>query len=217
MRVFAKKSVFLCFLLFSACFFSSCENELKICADDSGIHFDYKVNFGKSFLNILSSAFGSDSSEDSQNFDADEIARFFIDSKFQDVSANSSGGGIFFVSGKLSEAAEDPVSKSGMVSVLQNGFSIKISRENLLEFYSNLPEDMQNYLDMLMAPAFTGEEMPDDEYIELLSEVYGQALADEISAAVVKISVESNSGTKKNYSVRLVDILNIKNVLVFAS
>lgn len=217
MRISAQKIVFSCFLLFFACFFSSCENELKICADSAGVNFDYKINFGKEFLSIFSAALGSDSAEEEQNFNAEEIAQIFIDSKFENISAKNLGSGNFLISGRLSETAEDPVSKSGMISLSENSFSIKISRENLLEFYRTLPEDFQNYLDMLMAPAFTGEEMSDGEYVELLSEVYGQALADEVSAASVKIAVVSPSGMKKNYSVRLVEILNIKNALVFAS
>ena len=101
-----------------------------------------------------------------------------------------------------------------MIFLGEKQISIKVSKKNLLKFYDELPEELQAYLDMFMSPVFTGEEMTDAEYMELISEVYGQELADEFSDATIKIAVESPAGNKK-YLIKLIDILNIKNELIF--
>lgn len=214
MRVSAKKIFSTFALVFAILIFASCENELKICKNDSGINFNYKINSSEAFLNFFSALSNSD--EPNTIFDAEIISNLFTQANFENINAESDGKNLL-VSGKLSQNAQDPFSKSGMISLAQKKLSISLNKTNLLEFYNNLPEDLQTSLDLFMSPSFTGEEMTNEEYIELVSEVYGQELADELSAATLKITVESQSGTKKNYSVKLVDILNIKNELIFSA
>ncbi len=214
MRVSAKKIFSTFALVFAVLIFASCENELKICVNDSGIRFNYKINSSEAFLNFFSALSNSD--EPNTIFDAEIISNLFTQANFENINAESDGINLF-VRGKLSQNAQDPFSKSGMISLAQKKLSISLNKTNLLEFYNNLPEDLQTSLDLFMSPSFTGEEMTNEEYIELVSEVYGQELADELSAATLKIAVESQSGTKKNYSVKLVDILNIKNELIFSA
>ncbi len=66
--------------------------------------------------------------------------------------------------------------------------TVRNSKENLCivtfspDFFSSvfrmMNEETQGYIDLLMAPAFTGEEMTPEEYIDLLAVVYGKSLAD---------------------------------------
>ncbi len=44
-----------------------------------------------------------------------------------------------------------------------------------------MPEETRSYADLLMAPVFTGETMTPDEYLFLLSMVYGETLAAELA------------------------------------
>lgn len=213
MRVSAKKIASVFVLIFAVFIFASCENKLKICADDNEINFSYKINSSEGFLNFFSALSNSD--ESNTIFDAEIISNLFEQSGFENISAQSDGANLF-VRGKLSQNAEDPFSKSGMICLTQKKLSITLNKKNLLDFYNNLPEDLQTSLDLFMSPAFTGEEMTNEEYIELISEVYGQELADEFSAATLKLTVESPSGNK-NYSIKLVEILNIKNELIFSA
>lgn len=213
MRVSAKKIFSMFALVFAILIFASCENELKICANDSGINFNYKINSSEGFLNFFSALSNSD--EPNTIFDAEIISNLFEQSGFENISAQSDGANLF-VRGKLSQNAEDPFSKSGMICLTQKKLSITLNKKNLLDFYNNLPEDLQTSLDLFMSPTFTGEEMTNEEYIELISEVYGQELADEFSAATLKLTVESPYGNK-NYSIKLVEILNIKNELIFSA
>lgn len=213
MRVSAKKIASVFVLVLTVFIVTSCENELKICADDSGINFGYKINSSEGFLNFFSAL--SNLEDTKETFDTEEISTLFEQAGFENISAKSDGTNLF-VSGKLSQSAEDPFSKSGMIYSAQNKLFITLNKENLLNFYNNLPEDLQTSLDLFMSPTFTGEEMSNEEYIELISEVYGQELADEFSAATLKLSVESPVGNK-NYSIKLIEILNIKNELIFSA
>lgn len=213
MKVSAKKIISALLLLFAVFIFASCQNELKISADDSGISFNYKINSSKEFLNFFSALANSDESD--TIFNAEEISNLFEQAGFEKINSTSDGKNLS-VNGKLSQTAQDPFSKSGMISLSQKKLSITLNKTNLLEFYNNLPEDFQTSLDLFMAPTFTGEEMTNEEYIELISEVYGQELADEFSAATLKLTVESPFGNK-NYSIKLVEILNIKNELIFSA
>lgn len=213
MRVSEKKIASVFVLVLTVFIVTSCENELKICADDSGINFSYKINSSEGFLNFFSAL--SNLEDTKETFDTEEISTLFEQAGFENISAKSDGTNLF-VSGKLSQSAEDPFSKSGMIYSAQNKLFITLNKENLLNFYNNLPEDLQTSLDLFMSPTFTGEEMSNEEYIELISEVYGQELADEFSAATLKLSVESPVGNK-NYSIKLIEILNIKNELIFSA
>ncbi|MCQ2613774.1 MAG: hypothetical protein MJ183_09270 [Treponemataceae bacterium] len=66
--------------------------------------------------------------------------------------------------------------------------TVRNSKENLCivtfspQFFSSvfrmMNEETQGYIDLLMAPSFTGEEMTPEEYIDLLAVVYGNSLAD---------------------------------------
>lgn len=210
--VFSKKIIQALSLFIGICIFSSCENELKISADTSGINFSYSINSGQGFLNILSAATGTEEKE--SVFDAQEISQILKNAGFKSVDAKNSSPGNLFVTGKLSPESTDPFSRSGMIFLGQKQISIKVNKKNLLKFYDELPEELRAYLDMFMSPVFTGEEMTDAEYMELISEVYGQELADEFSDATIKIAVESPAGNKK-YLIKLIDILNIKNELTF--
>lgn len=191
--------------------FSSCGNELKIKVSESGINFDYKIISSNEFFSL----FFANNSENAA-FDAEEITKIFMDSGFESVNALTlNSGRNLEVKAALPESADDPISKSGMLLVAENKLKIILNNTNLLSFYENLSSDLQSYLDMLMAPTFTGEEMTNEEYIELVSEVYGERLAKELEEATVKITLDSFFKTEKVYSVKIVDILNMKNEVVW--
>jgi len=95
---------------------------------------------------------------------------------------------------------------------------ININRENgpmILEFLS--PE-IAGYLNALMAPLATGEEMSRTEYLELVSSFYNKAISDEIAASAVRASIEfpgnvtsvrggTFSAIRANFDIPLVDLL----------
>ena len=74
---------------------------------------------------------------------------------------------------------------------------------------------MKSYIDMFMAPAFSDEEMSDDEYIDLVGSVYGEVVAEEIKNSKINLTLTKLDGKKQKYSVRLLDLINIKKDLVY--
>jgi hypothetical protein len=77
-----------------------------------------------------------------------------------------------------------------------------------------------------MAPAATGEPLSKVEYLDLVGSFYGKALADEIAAARITISIGfpgtvssvkggSFSGTQARFNIPLVDLLVLENPLEY--
>ena len=72
----------------------------------------------------------------------------------------------------------------------ENSFEISINPDNLIDILETLPE-ITDYLDLLMAPVYTGEEITEQEYLELFATVYGESFAKDFENTnfVVKINV----------------------------
>ena len=101
---------------------------------------------------------------------------------------------------------------------------IALSRESAPHIISLLSPEAEGYLSALMAPAVLGEDMTGQEYLSLLSMVYGRALADEVAAARILASIEfprsvtavqggSAAGRRVEFDVPLLDILVLEKSL----
>ena len=51
---------------------------------------------------------------------------------------------------------------------------LRISPENIASFLKILPQESRDFIDMLMAPLFTGDAIPPAEYEELIGAAYGK-------------------------------------------
>ncbi len=74
-------------------------------------------------------------------------------------------------------------SKSGSVSTMK----LLLSPENIQKVVALMPDETAVYTDLLVAPVFTGEEMSEEEYIELMAIAYGGQAAAELAASEVKL------------------------------
>ncbi len=74
---------------------------------------------------------------------------------------------------------------------------IRFSPEIITEALNFMPEETRTYADLLMAPVFTGEQMTSDEYMFLLSMVYGDTLANELAKSVFIVELTAPSSVKK--------------------
>jgi len=84
--------------------------------------------------------------------------------------------------------------------------------------------DASDYLNLLMAPLATGEVLTKTEYIMLVGSVYGRGIADEISKALVSVSIDfpgqvisakggTFAGKKVEYNIPLLDLLVLETPL----
>lgn len=83
---------------------------------------------------------------------------------------------------------ENPLST--LISITNNDFSITIKPENIIEILSSIPE-ITDYLDLLMAPIYTGEQISEPEYLELFASVYGDSFAQDFEKTNFNISVQT--------------------------
>jgi hypothetical protein len=83
---------------------------------------------------------------------------------------------------------ENPI--TSLLIKKQDSFEISINPDNLIEVLETIPE-ITDYLDLLMAPVYTGEEITEQEYLELFATVYGESFAKDFENTnfVVKINV----------------------------
>ena len=67
---------------------------------------------------------------------------------------------------------------------------LRISPENIAAFLKTLPQDSRDFIDLLMAPLFTGDSIDPSEYEELISAAYGKKIAAELRNASFVLTVD---------------------------
>lgn len=101
---------------------------------------------------------------------------------------------------------------------------IELNRSSVPEIIARLSADVEEYLSALMAPAVLGETSTRQEYLSLISSVYGRPLANEISNSRLKASIEfpraltsvrggNAVGKRAEFDVPILDILVLEQPL----
>lgn len=187
----------------------SCSSSLLIKFGENGrINFEYSAVCGKELTETISSISGGDG----QNvFEAERIKEALEKAKFSKIKVSSPEKNMLTLSAELSGNAETPVAKSQTFEELRQskGLSLTLTAESLQSLYSVLPDEFQSYMDLFMAPSFTGEIMSDSEYLDLVATVYGKPLAAELENAVLTLTLQSGA-EKRVRKIRLIKLLNLK-------
>jgi len=103
---------------------------------------------------------------------------------------------------------------------------ININRKDGPKILELLSAEISDYLNALMAPIATGEEMTKSEYLELVASFYNKAISDEIASSRIRASIEfpgtitkANGGTfsgrKANFNIPLLDLLVLETPLIY--
>jgi len=118
----------------------------------------------------------------------------------------------------------------GFIEFAQSGTGghclINISRENGPVIVELLSPQIADFLNALMAPLATGEEMSRAEYLELVASFYNRAVSDEIAASRIRASIDfpgavtsvrggTFSGRRVNFDIPLVDLLVLETPLSY--
>jgi len=104
--------------------------------------------------------------------------------------------------------------------------TIKLSLATGPEILALISPEISDYLSALMAPLATGEALTKTEYLTLVGSVYGKGIADEISKAFVRASLEfpgpvqsaqggTFSGRRADFAIPLLDILVLETPLSY--
>ena len=194
------------------CGVCSCKSDIKIKAKKDSCSITYGTVLGNALRDTVSAFSGGEEVA----FDPSQFEEIFSESNLKNVSAKSETKDSIFLSADLDEEKLDFISKSNILSVGANGSSVTLtfSEENLSAMYESMPQTMQAYIDMFMAPSFSGEKMTDEEYLELVSSVYGDFVSDEIKKSVINFTLVNSRGKSTTYEVKLLDIINMKKELV---
>ena len=191
-------------------FLTSCKSQIKITFSKNACTVKYSTKLGKALFNTFYAFAGETESE--RIFDTEQFKQIFSEGGLKNVSAESKVIDEISIQGDIDGNNGDFISGSSIIKSSNNGKNVEIefSRNNLLKMYDNMPSIMRSYIDLFMAPVFTEEEMSNEEYLELISSVYGQILADEIKTSTVDFIVVLSDGKTKQFSLELIDLINIK-------
>lgn len=191
-------------------FLTSCKSQIKITFSKNACTVKYSTKLGKALFDTFYAFAGETESE--KIFDTEQFKQIFSEGGLKNVSAESKVIDEISIQGDIDGNNGDFISGSSIIKSSNNGKNVEIefSRNNLLKMYDNMPSIMRSYIDLFMAPVFTEEEMSDEEYLELISSVYGQILADEIKTSTVDFIVVLSDGKTKQFSLELIDLINIK-------
>jgi hypothetical protein len=103
---------------------------------------------------------------------------------------------------------------------------VLLDREMAPQLLAMISADVRDYLSALFAPAATGDPLSKAEYLELVGDIYGKALADEIAAAEIAVTIGfpgpirsvkggTFQGSSAFFTVALTDILVLENPLEY--
>jgi hypothetical protein len=103
---------------------------------------------------------------------------------------------------------------------------ILLDREIAPLLLGMISPDIRDYLSALFAPAATGDPFSKAEYLELVEDIYGKVLAEEIAAAKIAVSIAfpgtissvkggTFNGTSAAFTIALADLLVLENPLEY--
>lgn len=100
--------------------------------------------------------------------------------------------------------------------------AVTISGESIHAAMRVMPQSTNDYLDLLMAPVFSGERMTAGEYVDVIASAYGKTLADELekseftltvrcpaSVASAKIDAPATCATEGNQAVYRIPLASL--------
>lgn len=209
----SKKKFNKCFhffiILHALMFFTSCKSDVKIVVQKDSISIKYSTKLGEALFDTVYAFVGED--EEGQIFDTEQFKTVFMESGLKNVLVKSEEIDQISIQAVTDKGNADFISQSSILERSDDGKSVEIifSKERMLEMYEKMPVMMRSYIDLFMAPVFTEETMTDAEYLELVASVYGQVLADEIADSMVNFEVKNSDGKSKDFSLRLLDLINI--------
>ncbi|MDR2730579.1 MAG: hypothetical protein LBB81_06745 [Treponema sp.] len=103
---------------------------------------------------------------------------------------------------------------------------LNISRRSAPEILSLLSPEIRDYLEILMAPVVTGEDISRPEYLALVSSFYNKAVSDEIASSRINAVIDfpgqvssvkggTFSGSKAVFDIPLADLLVLETPLSY--
>jgi hypothetical protein len=155
----------------------------------------------------------------------------------RNTAENSAAGRIVISNiGLFFNRAADAVSRQNAVRQIQfavweqtpygGNFKMTMNRDTGRQLLSLLTPELADYLSALMAPIATGEIIDKSAYLELVSSVYGKAVADELTLAELLLTIDfpgpveyisggSYRGNRAEFKLPILDLLVLDESVVY--
>ncbi len=191
------------FVLAAAAFLSSCAPRATVsvpvsAADPAGILFGATLSpASESLIRKLSGAGGAGGSAAGTAVSVFDAPGISASLKAAGIGAQSvTAEGASLAVSALVPKADGFLNGAVSVNPGQRLFRISVNRQTVAAAIGLMPVSTRDYLDLLMAPVFTGETMSAGEYRDLIGAAYGKTIATELSAARFTLTVKAPSPVK---------------------
>ena len=193
--------------------FSGCSSNLVLKAQkDLSSTVNLELHTGESLNSILKALFGSENLSVIMN--TAEIKQALEGNDFYNVSAevNSSAfelSGTIAASSNQNSSTQKGLMLKDFVECTPSSLTLTVNPEKLLSLYASLPQESAYLIDLFIAPVFTGEEMTEEEYVELIQAFYGESVASELQNAKLNVVLCSPSDKKiqKSFELPVLELL----------
>lgn len=210
------KKIFLpaLFVFAAAIFLCGCPLKVTVeCDKNDNLSVNFSSELGQAFVESLSQIqqISSENSENSPNLD--EISKKIqeeLNAKFFKNAVVNFGKNSLTAAAQVADARKFPKEFIEIKKAAggKKTFALKLNPQSLAA--SILQEDSaaKTLADILMAPLISGEEMPLQDYKDLLTEIYGDRLAQEILSGDLAVEfVNKATGKKQVQRVSVSDLL----------
>lgn len=242
MKIFYKKLVFVILLL--SLLLSSCKTSLKVKAEsDSSADINFSTQLGEVIYKTivsLSSAAGNNITNP-QIFSQKEIEEAVKGGDLNDCSVKVNSNDSVSITGIISAPAKQKmVSDEGGLKIANfincgaRNLTLIFSPSLIQTVVNTLPEDEKQLTEILMAPVLTGDEMSAEDYVDLISVIFGNATSEALSSAVFEITMIApgnkvvtktslsdakdvkTKGDSVSFTIPVVDLLTLSEVKTYS-
>ncbi len=180
-------------LLFAGIVFLSCTTNATVSINESSAaDFSYKTTASKNVESLIRSFAGAGQSV--SVFDKSVIEKSFEMSEIDLVSVSSVGTADIMLSGKIKDINEIVPTGDQLIAFENTSaggkMDLHINNETLDALLSLMGSENLVYLELLMAPVFTGEKMSEEEYLSFMSSIYGPAILEDLTDSIISFDME---------------------------
>lgn len=174
----------------------SCSPKLSISVnEDNSTNFNFNLTNTESFFSNFSAFM--DLSQDNF-YDIETLTLGLEELGFENINLSIGKNADLFVSAKLQNYDSiNSISRlNSLFSLTEESFTLQIEPQNIIEILTSIPE-ITDYLDLLMAPIYTGEDLTEQEYLEFFASVYGESFTKDFENTNIYISINTIKDIEK--------------------
>lgn len=205
-----RKYIFCILVLIVTTFFIGCSSSIEIeLLKDGSVNYSFSGQTGKGLENLIRTS--QNISSDVPIFYAEGIQKDLSQNGFSNVEVSSKNTELKI---KMSEKNKNSMFFTSGVLTSQNGkLKLCLSEKTLNNFYNQCDAEIALYMDMLLSPVFNGEQMTQNEYLELVKSFYGAQVANDLEKAYIKVSLKNVDGSVSKHNISLTQILTLNKSL----